>query len=126
MYFQEKMNMDLLLGEMLYKNKAGYKLNRDGHKRWAANKKIAKIVPNILQRPKDLSLGYHIFSIAQSNKLLEIKKSYENIILDKNHTHITARNGESCETGKASFLMVKNIVRSITNVLVLIISILNW
>ncbi len=121
-YFRKKMEIDLLLGQILYKNRTGYKLSREGYKRWEANKKIAKITPRIMQESHDLSLGYHIFSMLRQETLLEIKKSYNSIILDKNHTYITARNGEYCEPDKASFLMVKNIVRSIPNVLELITS----
>lgn len=114
-YFKNKFKADLLLGEYVYKNRAGFEMNRRGRNRWRSNQRVY----NKVEKTK-YPLGYHLFSLLNNEQLNNVISKYAHIIKDPNHTFIYDQNGRTAAADKGKFFMIKNVIETVPEVLTLL------
>ncbi len=104
--FRNKFKFDIFLGEILYKNRVGFHLNKLGLDRWKANEKYSN------DNKRHFPLGYHFLEISNKKALQEIKEKYEKIIFENKDNLYKGKEGDP-----KSFFMIKNILKEVPSVL---------
>jgi hypothetical protein len=115
LYFLKTQQLDLFLSKIFYENLVGFKLNREGIKRWQSNKKIFGA-----KKIEYFPLGYHLFNISNNKLLMGLVKKYNNIIQDPEYAFIYNNNGMPSNLSEGNFFMLKNVMDSIPEVLTII------
>lgn len=110
-YHKQRFNFDLYLSELCYRNRVGFKLNREGFLRWNQNRQHF-----VGEVSAQYPLGYHLFNVSNEDALGKMLSKYKSIITNPEYANIYDSQNQICAPEQGTFFMLKNIVDSIPEV----------